>query len=187
MKKAFTLAETLVSVLIIGVVASVTLSSLKHVKPNTCMVMFRKAYNITANAVGEMTQNISYYTGDLSNLSTTTALVEGEYPEGTSKFCKIFMSFVNTIDASNCSASGVTTFSTADGITWYLPAANFSGREQITVDVNGDLTPPNCSASSSTCKNPDIFVIEISPSGKLYLTDAIAREYLKKPKNIQMK
>ncbi|MDE6138691.1 MAG: prepilin-type N-terminal cleavage/methylation domain-containing protein, partial [Candidatus Gastranaerophilales bacterium] len=160
MKKAFTLSEMLICITIMAALVVLFLST-THAKPNSNMVMFRKAYNITSTNVYEMLQTAAYYeTGLLNDLAKTSEKIEDEYPQGSQKFCKIFASFLNTAGDVDCSKGGKTpTFTTLDGITWYLPpkttSGNFSGTETITVDVNGAENPPNCKAVSSECKTPD--------------------------------
>ena len=85
MKKAFTLSEMLVCISIMAVLVVLFLST-THAKPNSTMVMFRKAYNITSTNVYEMLQSAAYYeTGLLSELTKTSEKVENEYPQGTLK------------------------------------------------------------------------------------------------------
>ncbi len=188
MKKAFTLSEMLVCITIIAVLTVLFLSTTRA-KPNSNMIMFRKAYNITSNAVYDMLQSAIYYdSGLLSNTAPTAQKVEGEYPRGTSKFCKIFASYINTAGNIDCSKGTGESFSTLDGISWYLPpkttSGTFSGRETIKVDVNGSENQPNCEAGSPDCKSPDIFKIEISETGKMYISEEIAKNYLQNTKNI---
>lgn len=164
--------------------------STTRAKPNSEMVMFRKAYNITSTNVYEMMQSATYYeSGLLSNTDKTTQKVEGEFPQGNQKFCKIFASYLNTAEAPNCSSGGSEpTFTTLDGIDWYLPpkttSGTFAGKEKITVDVNGKNNKPNCKEGDSDCKNPDIFDIEISETGKIYISGDIAKQYLQNTRKI---
>ncbi len=189
MKKAFTLSEMLVCIAIMAALVTLFLSTIKA-KPNSNMVMFRKAYNITANAVYEMLQSAAFYeNGLLSNLDKTSQSVEGENPSGKSKFCKIFASYLNTAGNVNCNSGNKNeSFSTLDGITWYLPPATtsgtFSSKETVKVDVNGSSNPPNCKDGDANCKTPDIFEIQISDIGKMYVTGEYAKKYLQNTRNI---
>lgn len=189
MKKAFTLSEMLVCISIIAVLVVLFLSATRA-KPNSNMVMFRKAYNITSTNVYEMLQSAAYYeNGLLSNRDKTTTKVENEYPEGNQKFCKVFASYVNTAGDVDCSASKSTpSFSTLDGIAWFLPPkttpGTFGGKETITVDVNGIDNLPNCKDGDANCENPDKFDIEVAETGKLYISGEIAQQYLQNTRKI---
>lgn len=191
MKKAFTLGEMLVCLAVMSVIIAMFLITI-HAKPNSNMVMFRKAYNTASNTVYEMLQSAVYYeNGLLSNTNKASQKIEGEYPQGTQKFCKIFASYVNTGGEINCKKGGDSpSFSTLDGIDWYLPPkttkGTFSGskREIIRVDVNGSTNPPNCNDGAENCKNPDIFDIEVSDIGKLYITGENARKYLQNIRSV---
>ncbi len=189
MKKAFTLSEMLVCISIMAVLVVLFLST-THAKPNSTMVMFRKAYNITSTNVYEMLQSAAYYeTGLLSELTKTSEKVENEYPQGTQKFCKVFASFVNTAEEVNCKKNDKSpTFTTLDGIAWYLPpkttSGKFTGKEKITVDVNGIENLPNCKEGDTNCDNPDIFDIEINKYGKISIPGTIAQQYLQNTRKI---
>ena len=190
MKKAFTLSEMLVCLTIIGALIAIFLSTIR-VKPNSNMVMFRKAYNITSNTLYEILQNAAYYeTGLLNDTSATSEKVENEKPSGEQKFCKIFASYVNTAGEVNCKKNpdNSPSFETLDGMSWYLPpkttSGKFSGIETIKIDVNGSNNPPNCKEGDSDCKNPDIFEIQIYTSGKISIPGEIAKQYLQNTKRI---
>lgn len=188
MKKAFTLGEMLVCITIMAVLVLLFLSGTRA-KPNSNMVMFRKAYNITSTNIYEMLQSAAYYeTGLLSELTKTTEKVDNTYPQGTQKFCKVFASFINTAGNVNCSKGSSPSFTTLDGIAWYLPpkttSGTFSGTETITVDVNGVDNPPNCKEGDSDCKTPDTFDIEINNIGKISIKGKIAQQYLQNTRKI---
>lgn len=189
MKKAFTLSEMLVCIAVMAAIVVLFLSAIRA-KPNSNMVMFRKAYNITSNNIYEMLQSAIYYeTGVLSDLTATTQIIEGGRPSGNSKFCKIFANYVNTAGEAKCTgSSSEPSFSTLDGIDWYLPPKTTNGRftskETIRVDVNGAANPPNCKADSADCDNPDIFEIKVSDVGKMYIDEDIAKKYLQNTRNI---
>lgn len=184
MKKAFTLSEMLVCLAVISALLAIFLSTLR-VKPNNSMVMFRKAYNTTASVVHEMVQSPAYYeTGLLSDIDQTSEPINGEKPTGSKKFCKVFVSFLNTVDEPDCNAGGTTSFATSDGIVWQLPTnANFTSTSghQIIVDVNGE-NAPNC--DSASCEHPDQFTIWVRPDGKLFVQDETTRNYLKNTRHI---
>lgn len=189
MKKAFTLMELVVCLGIIGVLSIMMLSAMRA-RPNTNSVMYRKAYNTTTNIVYEMLQSSVWYdAGELSNLSETLEKINEEAPQGKSKFCKIFASYLNTTNEVDCSSNNADkpSFSTADGLDWFLPpkttTGDFTSDETITVDVNGIENLPNCKESES-CQNPDIFDIQVTNIGKIIIVGDIAKGYMRNVRNI---
>ena len=186
MKKAFTLAEMLVCLALISAVVVIFLSTIKA-RPNSNMVMFRKAYNIASNSVYEMMQSpVNYPTGKLSNTAKTEIPIDDEYPSGKSKFCKVFAHYVNNGQENPpCLDNGEPHFTTMDGIDWYMPiTTSFSSGATIKVDVNGKDNLPNCKPDDAGCSNPDIFEIRIDDDGKLSVPNDIARSYLQNSRRI---
>ena len=184
MKKAFTLAETLITLGIIGVLASITLGMLSKSNPNSDALMFRKAYNTTTNAIYSILQSGAYYEeGVLSD--TNAAIINSASVSGNTKFCQAFAEVVNTLSAPNCSvrAWGSPTFTTSDGVAWYLPITNFPTSATISVDVNG-AGKPNCLAGSNNCPFPDRFQMTVTPEGKVMVNNATAQSYLTNKRNI---
>ena len=189
MKKAFTLSEMLICIAIMAALVVLFLSTIKA-KPNSGMVMFRKAYNITSNNVYEILQSAAYYeNGLLDNLNPTDQKIENTRPSGTTKFCKVFVSYINTIGDVKCDNNKeVPSFVTTDGITWWLPpkttSGNFANKEIIKIDVNGVDNLPNCKDGDADCKDPDIFEIKVANTGKLYIEGDMAKQYLQNTKKI---
>ena len=185
MKKAFTLAEMLVCLALISAVVVIFISTIKA-RPNSNMVMFRKAYNIASNSVYEMMQSpVNYSTGELTNTAPTEVTYDDEKPSGTSKFCKVFAHYVNTGEYQPACSGDGPHFTTMDGIDWYMPITNFAGGSAtIKVDVNGRDNLPNCKPDDAGCTNPDIFEIRIDKEGKLSVPNDIARSYLQNSRKI---
>ena len=188
MKKAFTLSEMLVCFAIIAALLAIFLSTIR-VKPNTNMVMFRKAYNTTTSVVSEMLQSAMYYeSGSLSAKDATSETINGEKPSENTKFCKVFAHFINTIEQPDCTAGAGVSFTTPDGIDWYMPPkttnGSFTANETIRVDVNGVDNIPNCADGAEGCDVPDIFEFTVEESGKIFINGDIAKQYLQNTRNI---
>lgn len=124
-KKGFTLAEILIAMGVLGIIATVLLPVVIQSSPNQSKVMFRKAYSSLQNAVNAMINDDNNYpstqTITLSNIS---------YPLGfnyttvtsnasTNKFCYFLTDSMNTIGTVSCpliSETNTASFTTADGI-----------------------------------------------------------------------
>ena len=110
-KTGFTLAEIAIVVACVGVLAAVMLSSLDGLQPDKEKVMFKKAYQITERAVGELVNDESVYPYDpeaFGFYNKEKAMVEGtdlEF-EGDYKFCCFFARKLNVYaDPVECSAT----------------------------------------------------------------------------------
>ena len=166
LKNAFTLAEVLVTMTILGVLIALTTRALSDVKPNQEMIMFKKAYYTTSRVVSELVNDEDLYPENLDDmthdaLANTTieaqtgngeAMYKGIPYSGPGKFCRLFAAKLN-INLNACNARTAINnggnFVTTDGMSWSMPASEgiFTGadnREYIVVDVNGPNRGDNC-------------------------------------------
>ncbi len=159
-KKAFTLAELMVCLLLISVLATILLPAIIQNKPNKNKVMFRKAYYIIERVVSELINDDDLYpTNEELNVSgfanTAEVTYAGETYSGQSKFCGLFFEKVNTTTGTpRCTSAGETpsavpadddnegSFMTNDGVIWYMPATK--------VFANSDYEPVEDSTDPAT-------------------------------------
>lgn len=208
-KKGFTLAEVMITLGVLGVLAAILIPAVMNVNPNTNKVMFKKAYTILEKAVNDLIGNDTYYpsyvTAQLNGLDTPLGLSYStidpvdNIPAGNDKFCYLFSQAVNTVGTVDCtfSASPNATppsFTTSDGILWYLVKPSFNSNFSTTVviiDTNGNK-PPNCGQTQrgrpmqgcSAGKNPDIYSFMITYNGKISTSvDSNAQSILADPTN----
>ena len=201
--RGFTLAETLVTLGIIGVVASVVLPMFVRVRPNEEMIMLRKAYYLASRTINELINDEDFYpdtedenTSGFSNTNPDPpARYHGVVYEGNEKFCGLFAARMNLRGQPDCNttatftngAAPVGNFTTTDGMVWGLPtgnAGNFARgtapagdgtniAQTITVDVNGDKRP-NCFPGNG-CRNPDRYRIRVDRWGKIFVDEPTRR------------
>ncbi len=139
-KKAFTLAELMVCLLLISVLATILLPAIIQNKPNKSKVLFRKTYYIIERVVSELINDEDIYPNNeeeglmgFANYGEVT--YAGNDYSGVTKFCNLFFEKLNTTSASpRCVSSAETpsatptsaenegSFMTNDGVIWYLPA-----------------------------------------------------------------
>lgn len=201
----FTLAETLVTLGIIGVIAAIMLPAIKQAQPNQELVMLKKEYYNVTRIVGELINDEDYYPdisddpneSGFANTDETPAIHGIRYGGDTSgraqKFCGLFASKINYIgDNGNplnvcrqtVSLANGGNFRTTDGAIWSMPVTNFRGGAQafnetfgdINVDVNGPRGS-NCHPGVG-CINPDQFTIRILRSGRIVLPEQLAQWYV---------
>lgn len=198
-KKGYTLSEVMVTMAILGLLASILLPSISKFRPNRDKMLFKKAYYVAERIVYELVNDDEYYpvsTGKYVGLNNTQhkAYVGGvdfggnEETAQKSKFCGLFAQKVNTTnDEFHCDgnhdvpAGGGTytepSFYTSDGIAWYMPWNKFGTNSTIYVDVSGKKDP-NCMADDEGCTKPDIFSIIVHPDGKMHVEGAKEIEFL---------
>ncbi len=194
--KGFTLAELMVCLAIISIIATLLMPAIGKLRPNKNKVMFKKAYYLTERIISEMINDEDMYpTVDglvgFDN-STASVTINGVSYVGNTKFCKLFALKVNTLEDSasvNCATTasfGNPSFTTTDGVEWILPIDSFISPDtavdtkyySIQIDVNGDETPPNCVDGDATCSKPDRYIIQFRADGKMRVTTPHAKEYL---------
>src|SRR5574344_1252102 len=183
----FTLAELMITLTIIGVIAALILPSLLDAVPEQTIVMFKKAHSVLEQTFQTLTNNSELFTD--GNLSAATN-------KSGKSLCFLFANEVNTVGTVSCSSNATSTtpsFTTTDGVVWYFTqnynapidtsvstpydtdtgaGTNFT---HIVVDVNGDKVP-NCGAKiqaafgSDACANgsiPDRFMFAVRYDGKI--------------------
>jgi len=165
LKRGFTLAETLVTIAVMGVLASVLIPTLTATRPNQEMVMLKKAYYTASRVINELINDEDYYQGDdlgfmdycyrgheyhgarfgdndnncdSSDPTKTPTIASTPAEAATIKFCQHFISRMNVIGdegPNSCTAAGVQ-FTTADGIRWTLPVLGDTTDAINAIEVN---------------------------------------------------
>ena len=171
MKKAFTLAETLIVLVIIGVIAIIVISAIGNLQPDKEKIMFKKAYSITERAVGELVNDETIYPYNPNRIgfrNTDTADVEGtsESYGGAEKFCQFFGRKLNTFAPPQFDGVNLCTFQTTDGMDWSVMSdfQDTTERVVVFVDVNGNDIDPNLPtySLSDVAANDDLLNTTIS-------------------------
>ena len=152
--KGFSLAEVLIVVACVIVIALLCLQVLKKIIPDREARMFKKAYNLTARLVPSMVHDEDLYPEvDGKNApqflgNTEWVIYEGKKYEGTTKFCGLFAAKINALSEVSCIANasldGKATLKTNDGIVWVLPVTDFKELKTpgiIQIDTNGAKKP----------------------------------------------
>ena len=149
--RGFTLAETLIVLCLIGVLATMMITSFNKSTPDKRKVLFKKAYSVAESVVGELVNDESLYPFDPNRIgfkNTDKVTLEGTTEEygGTgenakSKFPKLFERKLNVVESNVSSAIAGTTytwFTASNGIS-YSFNGNFvdSNQVEILVDVDG--------------------------------------------------
>ena len=154
MERGFSLAEVLIIVACVIVIAILCLQVLKKIIPDKDARMFKKAYNLTARLVPSMAHDDELYPEVEGNNApqylgnTEWVIYQGKKYEGSTKFCGLFAAKINALSEISCNASASldvkATLTTNDGVVWVLPITEFKDLKTpgiIQIDTNGAKKP----------------------------------------------
>ncbi len=148
MKKGFTLAETLITLTIIGIIMAVVMPLVSKVQPDRDVLMFKKGMYSLQAAVGNATDLLVSQGANTSELWSMSSLPvdpnsededDDENPANSREihFCARIADHLNTA-VENCGGSGSydsPQIVTTDGMRiWNLPQNNFNGSVTICMD-----------------------------------------------------
>jgi type II secretory pathway pseudopilin PulG len=108
MKRAFTTAEVLITLMVLGIIGAILIPSLINSAPDKDLAKFRKAYNTIQKAVTQLTNtgiiypngNFNYFPADVSTSADKTVY-----------FCKQFADQLTTSGEVDCSSTTAATTS----------------------------------------------------------------------------
>ncbi|MBQ4647122.1 MAG: prepilin-type N-terminal cleavage/methylation domain-containing protein [Candidatus Gastranaerophilales bacterium] len=104
MKKAFTLAELMIVLCVIGVLVAVLLPAVRNAMPDKDVMKFKKGHRAFVEAVREMVNSEKYYfNGDLGMRPDKT-LIDGSHSGDNTYFCEVFADIVN-VKEKNCQST----------------------------------------------------------------------------------
>ncbi len=174
-KGGFTLAEVMVTLTALGVIAAILIPAITNLAPDRNIVLFRKAYYNLEQVVSQLINDEFHYPagtswagGDcnvtvagvptpvdcgFSNTSLTT-----DIPATNNKFCYLLTHSVNVLNIqTQCTNAGKTAqFTSSDGTIWLLDESGgfpisettpVTGGARITFDVNQKDTR-NCGSGT---------------------------------------
>lgn len=169
MKKAFSLAELMLTLVIMSVISAILIPTVMDIAPNNEKYLFQSAYKTLETVV-----NILIHDG--------TLYPAGNFNASDPYFCENFSKVVNIIGSPNCTLRnypGPLTGSgevnepnviTTNGMMWwglvdgfgedYIPGCYSA---QVFVDVNG--------TDGDGVLNEDIFRIQVCTNGKIVVND----------------
>lgn len=148
-KAAFTLAEVLIALTLVGSIAMLLIPTIIKSIPNEKETMSNKAYSVLELAIKTMINNEIDYPADQTirlasngityqkGFNYTYATTNGS----TNKFCYLLANSLNTIGTVSCpttSANGIGTFTTADGMYWtvYIPVDDSTTNSETTTTAS---------------------------------------------------
>ena len=196
----FTLAELLITLGIISIVATLTAPTLINAIPDKDKVQVIKLHNVISNITRDLLDNPSYYRDEECNAdghicaglaSTGVPLIDyidANNYSGDIKYPRLLAERLHTTSQ----VTGVSlpiTFETLDGVSWSIALDTASAintdtdeyeiKYEITVDIKSNIGSTNCSAGATNCKKPDSFIFLVDTHGKVTGKDVLTEQYLK--------
>lgn len=198
-KNGFTLAEVLVTMAIIGVVAAITFPTINRIMPDKDKGMVLKAFKTLNEVNNDILTNPSLYMyGDGSTgcdgpfiLKCTEKPLDENHSanefKGASKYPYLFaesLALSENISVSNNAYN----FTTIDGVQWRMtftakpnPALE---RYNITITTGNPSRDNTCTYNKTTCTNPGQFSFMVDMKGTVSAVDPLARAYLENPNDL---
>lgn len=187
-KKAMSLAEVLICVAVIGLVAGITMPVLTVVIPDKSETLHKKGDYILEHTVSDIVNNEDYYpvkkvsttlengsivTEKIYGLRNTDQILEnGRYYGGETKFCELFASKFSLYPGTSvdCSSSADWNFTSSDGMKWKLPVSTFANNldQGIIFRTTDRKKGGDCFYDPQFCPDPNLFMYNITPEGRLY-------------------
>lgn len=193
---AFTLAEILIALIIVGIVSAAVISSLNGVTKNTNKPAFQKCYTHMTNTLNDMLNDKLVYPDIPVSSSDLTLLgFSNDYLEdGSTSAFKFVDQFMNRTIGASLYSSGTDykDFTAQDKSYWQISTIKTSNNKKyhyIYIDVNGLDKGPNCPGtlksgekSESTCTDPDRFYFNVYSDASIEFVD-MAGKYNGKNQN----
>ena len=145
-KKAFTLAEMLITLGVIGIIAALTMPALVGHKPCENKINLLRAYNSLTRAVTDVASDETLYYGDDNDGLTDSRAPIGDikqpYPADSlsdsmtanNKFSRLIASRLNINSDSYSNTALGSTFTTTDGIVWNV-TNKLGGDSFVSVEI----------------------------------------------------
>ena len=197
-KHGFTLAEMLVVLGVIVFLLTILVPVMKKVTPNQDKMMLKKAYYMAERVINELVNDTELYPepddpvmGDwfLANTKEVRDPRTGNMVSGPTKFCELFKARMNVLEehttCENSTGVGMgtsnvvsvanqkVTFTTTDGVDWYIRKGNFTGSTyiELQIDVSGRGKGNDCFYlaldSPGKCLKPDSFWFKVYSNGRI--------------------
>lgn len=154
MKKAFTLAEALIALAIIGVVVTMLLRTLNRVTPDKEKVMYVKAYHTLEQVVADTINDPNKYDQEFDAIGNANLSQDPLSPDGatapsnaicasitkSNALCCYAADKLNLIGGASCEGTGSKespNFTSSNGIKWWGLGGGNVYPKTVEVDVNG--------------------------------------------------
>ena len=198
-KLGFTLAEIIVALGIIGVVAAITSPIINNIIPDKDKVQVIKVHKLLTDINKEFLSDSSLYYKEprdpdepvLHGFDQLGPALRDKYLspnpnfmwyQGQSKYLALLADYMKTESINITENSNIGSFVTVDGVEWVFDGFSFY------IDLDDESDSMNCSYNSNSCPRPDRFNFIIDPeTGVVSGNDPLTRAYLANPDNLSDK
>lgn len=191
-KKGFTLAEVLVALSIVGVVAAVSAPAITNMMPDSDKLTVLKSYKVLNDATQELINDPGFYInfsdGNCVGLSCTaqpeSISIALNNVSGDAKYAHLLAMNINGDNrARGTSNVAVLTFTTNDQIEWQIMKSN--DLHFVSIDIDGDGVGRECFYGEDGCTRPDRYQFVVDREGNIRGNDALTSAYLKTRTNVR--
>ena len=188
-KNAFTLAEILIALSIIGVISAITLSSIHQIMPDkdkgVVLKVFQTLNEVNRNVLGNPSLYMFNSDCPAHIMMCNAKPVDGEHEndkyQGINKYPSLLMDNLTLSDSAPTPSGGSCSFTTSDGLVWSVASDSNNGYD-IIIDTGNDKRQ-DCTYSSS-CKNPRKFKFNVNSDGVTKAVDNLSKAYLMNPNDL---
>ena len=206
-KRGFTIAELLITIGIIGVVAAISVPVISNIFPDNDKAQVLKANKIISEINNELLNDSSLYlSNNISRVLRNFDRPTNPNPEyasdnytGKSKYPYLFASKISLSGDITQTPFETFRFSSTDGTNWEIAVNTNDGlmpprgrawpRENIIiiVDLDGFGNGADCTYNVATCTQPDQFSFDVDYNGTVTGNDFLTQAYLRNPDKLNDK
>lgn len=183
-KSGFTLAETLITLLILGIILVFILPSLISTKPSESKLLYKKTFFTISEAMMAVVNNSDYY-----DITQDEVLKHPEeYDSNEENFCQYLTSYLNTVGTINCNDSNGN-FRLANGVVISHVPKKATKRTNPDTSLDEDANDDDLyflvgtdgtigteSDLTVECTKRKVFKIRYTSNGKIYTRESDACE-----------
>lgn len=176
MRKAFSLAELMITLVIMSVISAILIPTIVDMSPNDEKFLFKSAYRMVETVVNDLINDTDLYSTGLHRDASNNTV-------SSTYFCTNFSRIVNVIGTPNCNlknepgpdiatgGANEPNLITTNGMMWwglndafdFDPMNSITNHAHIFVDVNG--------TDGDGVLNEDIFRIIVIRNGRIIVND----------------
>lgn len=196
-KNGFTLAELLVTVGVIGIVAAITVPIVGNISPDKNKVKVLKSYKAISDVTSDMLSDPGLYMQIIpdggqvecvglgcTEIPANPAYQYDKTATGVTKYGWLLGTKMNAVKGPETNGNTIS-FVTPDGVAWRIKNNPNTANYTVEIGTNGEDSFNNsCSYNSSSCNEnhkPEIFIFNVNEKGVVTPGDPLSQAYIRNP------